>query len=164
MRILFIVFVLITKILANNIIYKGNGNITYYYNIDKNQKDDYCVNGAPELNFKTQCESYTPGKNQINLKDRNSDYIVAIPNYLLNNRKKYCGKKINIIKNGKTINFDKPLFVWDGCERCNKDKGIDLSSYIFKKLSKSKSCFEGILSKIEWNIEDEQIMKFIDQY
>lgn len=165
MKIIFIILILFIINISGKDIYNGVGNATFYYNINKKDKcaKKMGINEYPELNGIPKCETYNTSNKQYTLQERNTNYIIAIPNKMLNNNKKrnkYCGKELIIKVNN--INLKKKMFVWDGCERCNEDGGIDLSSYIFSLISKDKYCYNGILNNIKWEITDNQILNFIE--
>jgi hypothetical protein len=135
----------------------GSGSGTYYYDIDG--KSCFGEVFGYENGY-TSCESYTPGKNQKTLQERDSNYIVAIDVAKLNNpkgRKKYCGKRLNVKHNGVLVN--KTFVVWDGCGSC-KSKKIDFSLSALKAINKD-ACFLGVVPGLTWEITNEQVMKFV---
>ena len=142
-----------------SILHQESGKGTYYYDSNSNT----CIEDEvfPEGNGITACESYTPGPNQKTILERNTNYIVAINNDLLqedNGREKYCGKRVLVKYNG--ISVDKTFFVWDGCQACRFDSIIDFSLSALLDIE-SNTCFLGIVPGIYWTIIDEQVLEFV---
>jgi len=91
-----------------------------------------------------------------------SNNIVAIDNNLLSTeagRKKYCGKQINVKKNGVTVPGG-PFYVYDGCAACAGGGIIDFSLSALDAIDNGNACNSGTVSGISWEIVDNQIYPF----
>ncbi len=141
---------------CSKVLYRGKGFGSYYY--DTSGKE--CITKFAEVDGYTSCESYIPGKNQITLQQRNNNYIVAIDVEKLQEhggRKKYCGKRVKVSRNGKL--FDKKFVVWDGCVDCKKLKRLDFSLGALLQID-NNTCFLGIVPGLSWEITSDQIIEF----
>ena len=147
----------------NNVIYEGIGDASFYYDINKN---DLCtkimkIKNYSELNGNTMCDTYNMTMKPPTLRNRNTNYIVAIPNnMLLNNRKKYCGKEIIVKTKNTQLTTKHKLIIWDGCKKCNDNGGLDFSGSVFVELFGNKSCSKGRLHNIKWEIVNNQLLEF----
>lgn len=165
---LFTLFYLVNS----KIIYKGSGDITYYYNVG----NDPCklIDNPSDLFdrniFTYQNEGYPEcdinGYKNLSIIGKHNN-IIAIPNRLLNtieNKKKFCGKQLNLYINNKKVRFTYPLIVQDGCEECNNNGGIDISTTLLYKIFGMNGCKEGRISNITTNMKyyiiDKQIIEY----
>ncbi|RJE23911.1 hypothetical protein PHISCL_03727 [Aspergillus sclerotialis] len=137
---------------ASSVISKGEGVGTYYY--DTKQVD------ACGTSFKFQnmggvmCSSQT----LLSLDKMDTEYVVAMSNADLGaDPSKYCGKKVVVTVDGKKS--DMPLFIGDGCERCNGEPGLDFSYSVLNKLTGGDACNNG-KTQISWEILDDTIYNF----
>jgi len=145
-----------------HVLYQGRGDATFYYDITGVGP---CgpANGIrspfPENQGYAMCEWTSP--NPKRLIQYGTNNIVAIPNQLLRpNIRKFCGKRVIVSVNGKERS-DLRLVVWDGCEACNGNGGLDFSSTIFAKLFGQNRCAAGrIKGEITYKIVDEQVIPF----
>lgn len=94
------------------------------------------------------------------LKQRGTNNIVAMSNTILGaNKAKYCGKKVVVTWEGK-VRDDLDLFIWDGCEACNANDGLDFSSTIFGTIT--NDCAAGrIPDKMSWEIVDDTVLPYV---
>ena len=85
-----------------------------------------------------------------------------MPNQLLRaNLAGYCGKRVVVTINGRRRD-DLDLRIWDGCEACNANNGLDFSSSMFATLFGENRCAEGrIKGQMSWEIVDVQAMPFV---
>jgi hypothetical protein len=139
------------------VLYSGTGLGTYYYDyIGKTCNGDAFYQ---ENNGYTQCESFTPGPFQKQLKDRQNNNIVAIDNLLLStDRQKYCGKRVIVSHNGIPIN--NTFVVWDGCVACQGGKRLDFSVSELLNIEPD-ACRIGIVPNISWKVVDEVVIPFV---
>jgi hypothetical protein len=138
----------------------GAGDATFYYDINGGGTCGPVngINSFPETGGYCMCEGTNP--NPHILSDYGTDNIVAMPNQLLGgNLAQYCGKKVIPSING--VAMDLGLFIWDGCEACNANDGLDFSSTVFGELFGADRCAEGRISgELTWVITDEQVIPF----
>ena len=150
-----------TSVLAENTLLTGAGDATFYYDIHGGGTCGPAngISSYPETSGYAMCEWYNP--NPKELKSYNTNNIVAMPNHLLNgNLDKFCGKKVVVTIDGHERD-DLNLVIWDGCEACNANDGLDFSSSIFGNLFGAKRCGEGrIKGELKWKIVDHQVMPF----
>ena len=139
----------------------GTQSGTYYYSTNKVCPSE--PNGYPELDGYPSCASFTPGPNQQTLRQVNSNNIVAIDAGLLSgDRARYCGKQVNIFKNGQQVfapdggNF----FVWDGCDACRGGSRIDLSVNGLQNVDPN-ACQLGVVPGVTWQVVDRTIKQFV---
>jgi len=109
----------------------------------------------------TFCEPSDVSKAKT-LKQRGTNNIVAMPSSILAaNPSKYCGKKVVVTWEGKKRD-DLPLFIWDGCEKCNENDGLDFSSTVFGDIAGTANCGAGrIPNKMTWEIVDETLLPYV---
>lgn len=141
----------ILRALAQETLFAGTGEGTYYYDIRETQ---VCGNDFIYQNMgNVGCSMSALSLNQIS-----SNYIVAINNTQLHeNLSKLCGKRIVLFVNGRRSNV--PLFVGDGCARCAVDSGVDLSYSVLNDMMEGMACEKGHTT-IHWEILDEKVYTF----
>lgn len=142
-----------SKCVANNVLYKGSGLGSYYYDaIGKT-----CNNEAPyaENNGYTLCETFL-GKPNV-LSSYNNNYLVAIDANIIKDREKYCGKKVVVKYNGVLV--DKPFVAWDGCAACANGTRLDFSMSALLAIEPN-ACQLGIVPGISWEVIDSQVMEW----
>ena len=141
----------------------GAGDATFYYDINGGGTCGPAngISAYPETGGYCMCEGSNP--NPRVLGDYGTNNIVAMPNSLLGgNLGTYCGKKVIVSVDGQERD-DLDLFIWDGCEACNANDGLDFSSTIFGDLFGEDRCGEGRISgELSWRIVDEQVQPFSD--
>lgn len=137
---------------ASSVINSGKGIGTYYYDIDQ---VDACGTSFKFQNMGgVMCSSQT----LLPLNKMDTNYVVAMSNSELGaDPSKYCGKKVVVTVNGKKS--DMPLFIGDGCERCNGEPGLDFSYSVLNKLTGDEACDNG-KTDISWEILDDTIYDF----
>lgn len=108
----------------------------------------------------TFCEPSNVSKAKT-LGQRGTNNIVAMPaNLLSGNAAKYCGKKVIVTWNG-VQRTDLDLFIWDACQACSGNDGLDFSSTIFGNLAGAANCAAGrIENKMTWEIVDETVLAY----
>jgi len=144
------------------VLHQGKGDATFYYDITgvgpcgpvNNIKTPFAENQGY-----TMCEGRNPSPKRLIQYGTNN--IVAMPNGILrNNLKKFCGKRVIVSVNGKERS-DLKLVIWDGCQACNGNGGLDFSSTVFAKLFGQNKCGAGrIKGAISYKIVDEQVIPF----
>jgi hypothetical protein len=109
----------------------------------------------------TMCEPSDNTKAKT-LGQRGTNNIVAMSNTILGaNKAKYCGKKVVVTWEGK-VRDDLNLFIWDGCEACNANDGLDFSSTIFGDIAGTANCGAGrIQNKMSWEIVDDTVLPYV---
>lgn len=171
LKIIYLIYFYLFSQINAKIIYKGSGDITYYYNIGKDpcKKIDNPGNLSNGDIFENQNKGFPEcdikGKKQLNKYIHNN--IIAIPNKMLKtskDKKRYCGKELLIYINGKKVKYKYPLVVLDGCEECNNNGGIDISTTLLHTMYGIEGCRDGrlgnISTKMEYHIIDKQIIKY----
>lgn len=140
----------VLRALAQETLFTGTGEGTYYYDVHEVQ--------ACGTNFMYQnmgnvgCSVSALSLNQI------SSNIVAINNTQLHeNIAGLCGKRIVLHVNGRRSNV--PLFVGDGCARCAVDSGVDLSYSVLNDMMEGTACEKGHTA-VNWEILDDNIYTF----
>ena len=151
----------VTHTFAQNQLLSGAGDATFYYDINGGGTCGPAngISSYPETGGYCMCEWNNPSPKTLG--SYNTNNIVAIPNQLLrNNLSKYCGKKVVVTIDGKERD-DLNLFVWDGCEACNANDGLDFSSTTFGDLFGANRCPAGrIKGELSWKIVDEQVQPY----
>lgn len=143
----------------------GTQTGTYYYSTNKRCPGE--PNGYPELDGYPTCISFTPGTNQKTLRQINSNNIVAIDsNILSNNRGRYCGKQVNIYKNGVKVaapdqnpDGSREFYVFDGCQACIGGGRIDLSVNGLQNVDPN-ACNLGVVPGVTWQVVDKVVATF----
>ena len=148
---------------TNDILYQGGGDSTFYYDITgvgPCGPPNGIYTPFPENEGYAMCEWYNP--NPKRLIEYGTNNIVAIPNGILrDNIRNYCGKRVIVTIDG-VERSDIPLVVWDGCEACNENGGLDFSSTMFAELFGENRCVEGrIRGEMTFRIVDEQIIPLV---
>ncbi|CAD6573642.1 MAG: hypothetical protein CYPHOPRED_005185 [Cyphobasidiales sp. Tagirdzhanova-0007] len=142
---------------ASVTIYSGSGQGTFYFDIT-GAGPCGAVNGLtsyPETNGYAMCE---PSSGYKTLAARGSNKVVAIPSGILTgNEAKYCGKAVSVTWNGNTVS---DLIVWDGCEACNGNSGLDFSSTVFAEVFGNSNCAAGRMDGLTWEILDQQVWSY----
>ena len=140
----------------------GAGDATFYYDVNGAGTCGPAngISSYAETDGYGMCEWYNP--NPRTLRDYGTNNIVAMPNQILGgNLATYCGKKVIVSIDGQERD-DLNLFIWDGCEACNGNDGLDFSSTIFGDLFGEGRCGEGrIQGELSWRITDEQVQGFV---
>jgi len=158
-----------------NVLYTSGGNQlgTYYYE-DATNGDACAADGSQgagwsnnQIKGVTTCESHLDGNTARNLAQLDTNRVVAISNILLNNGingdgANLCGKQVNVFLDGAKVNFSEgEFFIWDGCERCNTQSGLDFSGQAYAEMF--GDCRSGLSvntgKKMTFEIVDVQIMK-----
>ena len=137
---------------ASSVVNSGKGMGTYYYDT---KEVDACGTSFKYQNMGgVMCSSQT----LLSLDKMDTEYVVAMSNKELGaDPSKYCGKKVQVTVNGKKS--DMPLFIGDGCERCNSQPGLDFSYSVLNKLTGGDACNSGH-TDISWEILDETVYNF----
>ena len=147
-----------THAFAQSELLSGAGDATFYYDINGGGTCGPAngISSYPETEGFSMCEWNNPTPRTLG--SYNTNNIVALPNQILNgNLSKYCGKKVVVTIDGKERD-DLNLYIWDGCEACNANNGLDFSSTIFGDLFGEGRCGEGrIEGELSWKIVDEQV-------
>ena len=130
----------------------GEGVGTYYYDVEQ---IDACGTSFKFQNMGgVMCSSDT----LLTLNEMDTQNVVAMSNADLGaDPSKYCGKKVVVTVDGKKS--DMPLFIGDGCERCNSEPGLDFSYSVLNQLTGGDACNMG-KAQISWEILDETIYNF----
>jgi len=110
------------------------------------------------------CSSFHPDKWKT-LQQYGTNKIVAINKSLLDiadpaNRKKYCGKQIQVFKDGVEV-AGGPYVVFDGCEACMGNGIIDFSVSVLDQIAGGQACQLGAVPGISWKVLDKQIIPFV---
>jgi len=109
----------------------------------------------------TYCESHNPALAKT-LGQRATNNIVAMPlDIITGNAATYCGKKVVVTWKGVKRD-DLDLFIWDGCQACSSNDGLDFSSTIFGELAGTANCGAGrIQNEMTWEILDETVLPYV---